>query len=328
MAQLTDATGKARYIYRKNKKDAKQALREALSDRDEGAVPVGKQTVANALDTWLKELEGTVSKRTYVNRECTVRVHLKPTIGTKRLAKLTPDDIRRLYKCKLGEGLKPSYIQRMHIILRQALPPKYINGVKPPRVPNKEMEVLTKEQVLRLLDSVRGDRFECVYVLGALCGLRINECLALRWSDVDLAAGTLKVQRTLWNGQTSQPKTPSSRRTISLPVRALESLERLRNASDGSGYLFATRTGKPVAAPNFHVLSWSKRIRETGMPDTLTFHQLRHGAASLLLNEGVPVPVVSRYLGHANPGITMKVYAHVLDGTSHVAAEAMNGLLG
>ena len=64
VAQLTDATGKARYIYRKNKKDAKQALREALSDRDEGAVPVGKQTVANALYTWLKELEGTVRKRT------------------------------------------------------------------------------------------------------------------------------------------------------------------------------------------------------------------------------------------------------------------------
>ena len=73
-------------------------------------------------------------------------------------------------------------------------------------------------------------------------------------------------------------------------------------------YLFSTRTGKPVEAPNFNVLSWRKRIREAGMPDTLTFHKLRHGAASLLLNEGVPVPVVSRYLGHANPGITMKVY--------------------
>ncbi len=92
-------------------------------------------------------------------------------------------------------------------------------------------------------------------------------------------------------------------------------------------YLFSTRTGKPVAAPNFHVLSWSKRIREAGMPDTLTFHKLRHCAASLLLNEGVPVPVVSRYLGHANPDITMKVYAHVLDGTSHVAASAMDSLL-
>ena len=141
--------------------------------------------------------------------------------------------------------------------------------------------------------------------------------------------GTLKVQRTLWNGQTTQPKTASSRRVLTLPQRALEALARLRNTSDGSGYLFHTRTGRPVAAPNFHVLSWSKRIREAGLDQTgLTFHVLRHGAASLLLNEGVPVPVVSRYLGHANPGITMKVYAHVLDGTSHVAASAMDGLLG
>ena len=156
VAQYKDASGKMRYLYRKSKQDAKQALREALSDRDKGAVPVGKQTVADALDTWLEGLEETVSERTYLNRECTVRVHLKPTIGTKRLAKLTPDDIRRLYRSKLAEGLAPSYVKRMHIILKQALPTKYLSDVKPPRVPNKEMEVLTKAQVLHLLDTVRG----------------------------------------------------------------------------------------------------------------------------------------------------------------------------
>jgi integrase len=114
VAQYKDTSGKMRYLYRKSKQDAKQALREALSDRDKGAVPVGKQTVADALDTWLKEFEGTVSKRTYLSRECTVRVHLKPTIGTKRLAKLTPDDIRGLHRSKLAEGLAPSYIKRWH----------------------------------------------------------------------------------------------------------------------------------------------------------------------------------------------------------------------
>ena len=182
---------------------------------------------------WLYSLQGTVSHRTWVNRECTMRIHLKPTIGTKKVAQLTPDDIRGLYRSKLTEGLAPSYVKRLHIILKQALPPKYISNVKPPKVPSKEMEVLTKEQVLHLLETVRGDRFEAVYTLGSLCGLRIGEALALRWEDLDLDRGTLKVQRTLWNGQTTLPKTATSRRTLTLPERALDVLVRLRSSSDG-----------------------------------------------------------------------------------------------
>jgi integrase len=69
-------------------------------------------------------------------------------------------------------------------------------------------------------------------------------------------------------------------------------------------------------------------LRKAGLPESLTYHQLRHGAASLLLNQNVPVPVVSRYLGHANPGITMKVYAHLIDGTSGMAAIGMDQALG
>ena len=69
-------------------------------------------------------------------------------------------------------------------------------------------------------------------------------------------------------------------------------------------------------------------LRKVGLPESLTYHQLGHGAASLLLNQNVPVPVVSRYLGHANPGITMKVYAHLIDGTSGMAAIGMDQALG
>ena len=64
------------------------------------------------------------------------------------------------------------------------------------------------------------------------------------------------------------------------------------------------------------------------MPEATTFHQLRHGAASIMLNQNVPVPVVSKYLGHANPGITMKVYAHMIDGTSGLAASGLDEALG
>src|SRR3712207_5496812 len=73
---------------------------------------------------------------------------------------------------------------------------------------------------------------------------------------------------------------------------------------------------------------WKPTLRKADLPESLTFHQLRHGAASLLLNQNVPVPVVSRYLGHVNPSITMKVYAHLLEGTSGIAATGMDEALG
>jgi integrase len=124
--------------------------------------------------------------------------------------------------------------------MNEAVRLKYIktnplDGTKPPKDTHKEPDVLTKEQVMHLLETVRGERFEAVYALGALVGLRIGEILALRWENIDLERGTLKVQRTLWHGQTTQPKTPSSRRTLTLPVRALDCLVRLRSTSDGHG---------------------------------------------------------------------------------------------
>jgi integrase len=169
-AKYEDATGKARYLYRKkSKSEAKQALREALKDRDEGIVPETKKTVAALLDEWLEGTRETVSRRTWIGRECMVRVHLKPSIGTKRLAKLTPEDIHAMYRCKLAARLAPSTVKRLHIILKQALPTKYMSGVKPPKVPTKEMDVLTPEQVLHLLEIVRGERFECVCTFWGHC---------------------------------------------------------------------------------------------------------------------------------------------------------------
>ena len=96
VAQFTDATGKARYLYRKTKAEAKQALREALKDRDDGIVPASKLTVGGMLDEWLEDVRDTVSHRTWINQELIVRRHLKPTIGTTKLASLDAKSVRSL----------------------------------------------------------------------------------------------------------------------------------------------------------------------------------------------------------------------------------------
>jgi integrase len=96
--------------------------------------------------------------------------------------------------------------------------------VKPPKNRKREMDVLTPEQVKRLLDTVRGNRWEAVFVLGATCGLRVGEALSLRYEDVDLVDGTVSIRRTLWKYDTYPPKTSQSRRTLKLPAVALDAL--------------------------------------------------------------------------------------------------------
>src|SRR5215203_3487716 len=326
VAQYRDAKDKVRYIYRKSKGEARKALREALIDRDEGYVPADKLTVGLYVDGWMAERKNTVSGRTWRVQESMLRNRVKPHVGDVRLSKLTPADVRAMYRRLLSDGLTPSTVGNVHVILKQALRDavrdKHIRSnplddVKPPKLTRKEKQVLTPDEVRRLLDAVKGERFEGAYVLAATCGLRIGEILALRYEDVDLTAGTIRIEHTLYQGKCTAPKTSSSRRTLTLPQMALDSLGRLcQSSSNPTGYLFATGSGKPVDVSNFYRWSWRPALRRAGLPETLTPHQLRHGTASLLLNQNVPVPVVSKYLGHANPGITMKVYAHVIDGTS------------
>jgi integrase len=325
-AKYKGADGTWKYIYRKTKTEARQALRAALKDRDEGRTPLSPRngvTVGEAVRIYMDEMD--VSARTLQDRGYLVKNHLCP-IADKKVSAVTPDTIRALYR---NSPLAPSSIKLLHTILRNALPKQCMEGVKPPRSRSKEMDILSKQQLSHLLDTVRGDKYEAVFLLMALCALRIGEALAVRFEDVDFEKGTLQIRRTLWQGQVSEPKTPASRRTLVIPQRTLRALVRLRdNTVGGTGYIAATGSGKPCNYSNFYTRHWKPAIRAAGLPDTLTPHALRHGAASLLLNEGVAITVTSRYLGHANPAITMKVYAHVLDGTSHVAASAMDEALG
>ena len=200
----------------------------------------------------------------------------------------------------------------------------------PPKEYRREIRVLTPQQVKQLLDAAHGDRLEAAYVLPATCGLRQGECLSLRFEDIDFARRTLEIRRTVWRNRVYPPKTPRSRRTIKLPQIVLDALRRHARNNDGAteGWLFPTKHGNPVDAHNFIHRPWKRMLRKAGLPETTRYHDLRHGAASLLLSQNVPVPVVSNYLGHADPSITLRVYAHMIDGMDEIAATVMDDMLG
>jgi integrase len=219
--------------------------------------------------------------------------------------------------------------------MKYAVRSKYIHSnplddTTPPKASYREMDVLTPEQVKGLLDTVRGHRRECAVVLGAVCGLRIGEALSLRYEDLDLRAGTVQVRRTVWRYKVYPPKTPSSRRTLKLPQIALEALRRHaeKNRDPKEGWCFPSQNGNPTAPESFWSWGWKRSLRNAGLPESTTYDCMRHTAASLLLNQNVPLPIVSRYLGHANSGVTARMYAHMIDGTSGIAASGMDEALG
>lgn len=255
VAQYMDAKDKTRYVYRKTKAEAKKALREALKDRDDGFVPADRLTVGMYMDEWMEERKNTVSARTWRVQESIIRCRVKPHIGDKRLCKLVPADVRAIYRRLIKDGLSASTIGHVHVILkgslRDAVRDKRIrtnplDDVKPPKQSRKEKAVLTPEEVRRLLDAVSGDRYECAFYILALTGARIGECLALTFDSLDLEAGTITISSTLYHGECSAPKTQSSRRTLTLPQRALEALSRLCDESDSNATYSPLAQGSPL----------------------------------------------------------------------------------
>ncbi len=333
-----DASGKWRYLYRRTKAEAKTGLREALKDRDDNIIPADRLTLNDALDAWLDEQRDRVSLRTWTNRESLVRMHVKPhPISTVRLTKLKADDLRAFYRVK-SLTLSPATVGRLHDVVKKSLNP-YVKAkrirsnpaddVKLPKEHQRELDVLKPEQLNRLLQTVRGNRYEGIIVLGAVCALRIGEALSSRYEDCDLSAGTISIRRTLWKGKVYPPKTPSSRRTLTMPSVAREWLTRHceQHGNPSTGYLFQTSSGTPIAAENFHRWGWKKALRDAGLDENLHYHDLRHGCISLLLQQKIPLPIVSMYAGHSSPDVTARVYSHVISGTSGMAAAGLDAIL-
>jgi integrase len=174
---------------------------------------------------WLEATKGTVRERTWIRAEVDVRVHIDPVLGKSRLDGLSALRLQSFYRTKLDSGLSPRAVQIIHATLHKALrqavrwqliPRNVAESVEPPKANEKEIEPLDEEQVRGLLKAVEGDELEALYVLAITTGMRSGELLGLKWEDVDFRAGTLRVNRTVFNGRVNAPKTSKSRRSIRL----------------------------------------------------------------------------------------------------------------
>jgi integrase len=163
--------------------------------------------VGEYLERWLKDsVKDLVQQGTFERYEQIVRLHIVPVLGRLKLKALAPTRLQGLYRDRLDSGLSPATVQKIHLTLHKALdqaikwslvPRNPAKAVKAPRPTSGEIRPLDKEQAKALLVATRGDHLEALYVLAVTTGLRQGELLGLKWENVDLSEGVIRVRRTL-----------------------------------------------------------------------------------------------------------------------------------
>ncbi len=345
---------KRKTIYGKTREEVRDEMASALADRANGIVLDDENiTVAEYVTRWLEDsAKGNLAPRTYHNYRLQVRRHIVPALGKTKLKVLSSLSIQGLYAAKLRDGLKPSSVRYTHAVLHRALeqavrwnmiPRNPAAGVDPPKLRHEEITPLDASQARRFLQAARTDRFEALYVLSLTVGLRMGEALGLKWSDVDLDAGTLRVNRQLQRMRErgglvfSQPKN-ASRRTVELPQRAVEALRSHRKRQireqlgagpnwRDSGLVFTTTIGTAVDAQNVVNRHFKPMLRRAGLPN-IRWHDLRHTCATLLLSRGTHPTYIQKLLGHASVQLTLDRYSHWMPSMGKHTASAMDEALG
>ncbi len=343
------------------RQEAERKLRRLLGDVDAGRyVEPSELTLGQYLSRWLDGRR--VKPNTEAQYRQAVEVHILPRrIARVPLQRVTPEDLDALYRqlerhgrragnCRTAgvtcadhgcaperhSGLAPKSVRHVHTVIRKSLADALERGhvagnvadlAEPPSANQARSKVARErvwnsEQLRAFLAAAEPEHLYPLFFLVATTGLRRGEACALDLDDVNLGAATVTV---------SAAKSEAGERTIALDKATVAVLrdwllhrKQLRLAAgsawSGSARLFTDEIGRPVKPDRVYrrLVAIADGL---GLP-RLDVHGLRHSYATLALRAGVPVHVVSARLGHADPAITLQVYAHVLQGDDHAAAEA------
>jgi integrase len=358
-------------VYGTTAPKARAKLKKARDRLEEGLPPTdAKRTVANWLAHW-RATTLAMSNRKDSTRQLygiLCRHHLESgSFGELRLDKLRPSHVEGLVlamraKTKPGpkdadgnpglpvRALSDSTIRQVYTILRAGLDGAVRDGllarnpaalVKRPGIERVEAKHLDADAVTKVLKAAEISRYHPALMLIASTGLRKGECLAVKWSDVDLDAGVLAVRGTLGRigGRLAitEPKTARSRRNVPLHPQVVTMLrrhrlaqkhERIRAANKwvDTGLVFTTELGTAVDPRNLlRVITVAGKV--AGVTD-VGIHVLRHTAATLWLENGVPLKIASDLLGHSSISVTADIYMHTSDDSARSAIDTLGARLG
>jgi integrase len=314
-------------------------------------------TVGEYLRQWLDAHSLETKPKTLAGYRWLLERYVLPRIGAMRMQGVRPSDLSLLYRGLLdgggraGRPLSPSTVDAVHAVLRKAfndavtseqvLESNPVMRAKRPRPVQVEAGAIwTPAQLAQFLEYAKGHRLSAFFYVAAFTGARRGELLNLSWSEVDLAAGSLVItgSASVVEGQRIVGTTKGGRRrTVSIDpstVRVLQA-HRARQAEERlivecdwpeSDLVFRTAFGKPLY-PDTPSQLFPKLVAKHNLEcpsmalPQIRLHDLRHIHATTLLLAGEPVHVVAARLGHADPSVTLRVYAHVVQDLAPTVAD-------
>ena len=337
------------------KTDAHNRLIELLAsiEKDSFVKPTGALTVGEYLTEWLQShVELHCRPRTAEGYRFILNRYLIPALGRMRLNELRPQHVSVYCSRAVRQGLSNRtalhHFRLLHKAVEDAvklglLSVNACDGVDPPRPVDKEMKSLSTEEVYKFLSSAREATWPYYYLFYTLLftGLRRSEALALNWGNIDLDLCVLSVTQSLHKlsgGKyvMSPPKTRKSRRQVTLSPSLALLLRQYKEQAEtqrlllgktlkDSDFVFAHPDGRPLD-PSTVTHAFLKVTRRAQL-EGLRLHDLRHSYASLMLAAGVNIKAISQSMGHANIGITLDTYSHLLPSMGKTAAERFDRLL-
>jgi integrase len=351
------------HSFKGTKREAQTECARLLTEMQQGSyIEATKITVADhiraRIDHW--ETSGEISAKTAERyRELLVN-QIEPRIGGKLVQKLKPVDIETWHAALKKRGRKDGAggvsnrtIGHAHRVLSKALreAARHDLVVKnvaaeegAPKVQAEEMVILTPEQLADLPDRLAGYKIRSRVIVALFTGMRRGEVLALRWRNVDLDGKIIRIREALEETKEhgvrfKSTKTKSGRRDISLPDIVVETLREQRKAElelrvalglgrleSGALVFTAAPDNEAPISPRAFSGEWRDVANAIGLAG-VPLHSLRHTHVSQLIDAGIDVVTISKRLGHASPGITLNVYAHLFRQDDSKAAEAINAAL-
>jgi len=328
---------------RGTKKDAMRALREIRAEHEaERAAPENPDFDEVARRYLQVKIARGQKESTELEYRRNIATHFTPTLGSLPVREIRSAQIEDLVSSWQSAGRAPNTVRRLHKQLKAILswavrmdfiPQNPAARVEPPKRADVSLRVLSADEAQILLRAAQGTRLYPILRIALETGARQGELLELRWGDISFENATLRIERSVRQAggrvMVTAPKTKASRRTIPLSAEAVELLRACRaqaGQASTNDLVFPSSVGGYWDPPNLRraLRSLTDSVGIGG----LRFHDLRHTAASLMEQAGVPISAIAAQLGHSSAAFTYATYVHPSPTTQVAAAVTMGRVLG
>jgi len=337
--------------------DAQKRLRAILTEHDKGIfIKPTKETMGEYLKVWLTDsITPNLAGNTTNLYAFLCKKHIIPALGNIPLVALKPQQLQRFYAEKKASGLSARTVQLLHVVIHKSLKNacklglisrNVAESIDPPKNVRHEMRVMSEADLHLFLEMAYGTGYYALFYTLCFTGMRRNEALALRWSNVDLLLCQLSITQSMEHFYSAvdgertrfkEPKTEKSRRLIALSPSTVGVLREHRESQEkrrqelglplitDDELVFSNWDGSPLL-PDSVTQRWRRLARQCGLSG-ITPHSARHTHASLLLKQGVHAKIVQERLGHASITLTLDLYSHVAPGLQQAAAQKFDDIL-